>query len=127
MSPERSFQASAWRVHDTSTTMHDMNSPYIPPPPQRLAHLEVMDTDHPFVYRGADWDYPMRVMTDPDGMSMDSQERGSSSRGSSEPGGGGVRAGRGKGSKEKKKTGMACHFCRCEFFLDFFLFCGRLS
>ncbi|KAG8745841.1 hypothetical protein FRC10_006868 [Ceratobasidium sp. 414] len=103
-------------------------SPYIPPPSPQDAGGQ---GDHPFVYNGADWDYPLRSLrasttasTDADAMSLDGrgQERCSSSRESSEDA-----TGRSKKDKEsaqalgpqattngegKRKTMMACHFCR---------------
>lgn len=108
-----SFQASAQAVAPTVSSMHGMELPFVPPLPPRSGRLELMDGAHPFVYRGVDWNSSMREMTDPDGTSVDSQGRRSSSRGSSEVMGGSVKTGK-KGSKEKKKTGMACHFCRCK-------------
>ena len=117
---DRSFQASTRAVAHAVSPMHEMELPFVPPLPQRSGQLEFMDTEHPFVYHGAEWDYPMREMSDPDAMSVDSRDRGSSSRGSSEPVGG-ARTGK-KESKEKKKTGMACHFCRCVYSLSFFNF-----
>ncbi|KAG9126640.1 hypothetical protein FRC07_002653 [Ceratobasidium sp. 392] len=106
-----------------------VDSPYIPPPsPQRADEQE----DHPFVYKGADWDYPLRTLrtattasTDAEAMSVDGQEqdRRSSSRGGSESSAS-RRAKKDKKTTQangtpanvngdgKRKTVMACHFCR---------------
>jgi hypothetical protein len=121
----------------------EMDPPYIPAPSPRAAgEMELQDSDHPFVYKGADWDYPLRGLnaatasTDADAMSLDSrdQERRSSSRGSSA---GAVRhpkrgrktatsvdsSARDASGDGKRKSVMACHFCRCESCMVFGALC----
>ncbi|KAG8715222.1 hypothetical protein FRC08_010825 [Ceratobasidium sp. 394] len=100
-----------------------VESPYIPPPSPQQADEQ---GDHPFVYKGADWDYPLRSLrtattasTDTDAMSLDGRGR-SSSRESSEDAGGRrskkdkktAQAPANANGEGKRKTVMACHFCR---------------
>jgi hypothetical protein len=110
----------------------DVDSSYILPPASRPNELELRDPEHPFVSGRADWNGAMSAAsTDGDAASLHSQDQ-LSSRGSSEPSSGPTRrnkqkAGakanspatseRGEASREgRKKSVMACHFCRCKSF-----------
>ncbi|CAE6522954.1 unnamed protein product [Rhizoctonia solani] len=100
----------------------DIDPRIVVPPAPRSDELGLRDPDHPFTYQGAHWGASNGAFsvasTDGDAASLHSQDR-SSSRDSSEP----TRANR-RGHKVatpdqrktsgegRKKTVMACHFCR---------------
>ncbi|KAG8734106.1 hypothetical protein FRC11_011792 [Ceratobasidium sp. 423] len=106
----------------------DIDPPIMVPPAPRPDELELRDPDHPFTYQGAHWDVSNGefsvASTDGDVASLHSQDR-PSSRDSSEPARGNRRGRKAattdssetpeqrKASGEgRKKTVMACHFCR---------------
>ncbi|QRV77656.1 Fungal Zn(2)-Cys(6) binuclear cluster domain [Ceratobasidium sp. AG-Ba] len=110
----------------TEPAAPNFGSPYMPP---TSPHYEDPHAEHPFVYQGVDWDFRLRGLrpaiatnTDADAMSVD-QERRSSSRGSSnETSNDHLKRDRKISQNSqppasisgdgKKKTAMACHFCR---------------
>ncbi|KAF8746680.1 hypothetical protein RHS02_00853, partial [Rhizoctonia solani] len=99
----------------------DVDPPMIIPPAPRPSELELADPDSPFTYQGAHWDVSNGVFsmasTDADAASLHSQDR-PSSRDSIDPIGGGRRSRKATPEQRKpnvdgrKKTTMACHFCR---------------
>ncbi|CUA68751.1 Xylanolytic transcriptional activator xlnR [Rhizoctonia solani] len=123
----------------TNTTLHDtfphspaavmdIDPPFVAPPAPGPNEIELRDPDHPFTYQGAHWDVSNGAFsvasTDCDATSLHSQGR-PSSRDSSEPTGAnrrGRRVGttgspaapeqRKTSGEGRKKTVMACHFCR---------------
>jgi hypothetical protein len=99
----------------------DLDPPIMIPPAPRPGELDLQDPDHPFTYQGAHWDVSNGdfsvASTDVDAVSLHSQDR-PSSRDSGRPTSAN-RHGR-KATPEqrklsgegRKKTVMACHFCR---------------
>ncbi|KAH7336949.1 hypothetical protein B0J17DRAFT_448871 [Rhizoctonia solani] len=109
----------------------EIDPPIVIPPAPRTDELELQDPDHPFTYRGAHWDVSNGAFsvasTDGDAGSLHSQDR-PSSRDSSEPIRGNRRDRKSRAtdspaapeqqkasSEGRKKTVMACHFCRCKY------------
>ncbi|CAE6415725.1 unnamed protein product [Rhizoctonia solani] len=99
----------------------DVDPPMLIPPAPRPGELELRDPDHPFTYQDAHWDVSNEgfsvASTDADAVSLNSQDR-PSSRDSSDPTGGRRRGRKSTPEQRKlsgegrKKTVMACHFCR---------------